>query len=87
MTVEGTRYYPIAIGQTKATFSDAANALLDLRNVKANTQGIYRNLQYNISLTVVGPGYQRPTGGGDATMMDVQVEVVAYGEVTQDVEI
>lgn len=82
-----TRYYPIAIGQTKAQFSAAANALLALRNISANTLGVYRNLQYNISLTAVGPGYERPTGGSDPTMLDVQVEVVAYGEVNQDVEI
>lgn len=82
-----SRYYTIAVGQTKAVFSDAANALLSLRNVTADTKGVYRNLQYNISLTAVGPGYKRPTVGGDPTMLDVQVEVVAYGEVNQDVEI
>ncbi|MEY8485971.1 fimbrial protein [uncultured Parabacteroides sp.] len=85
--VEGTRYYPVAIGHTNAQFSDAAKELLKLRSIEDEMAGVYRNLQYNVNLTIVGPGYQRPTGGGDPTMLESQVEVVAYGDVNQDVEI
>ena len=85
-SVPGTRYYPIAIGHTEAQFSDRAKELLALRSINDGMAGVYRNLQYNVTLTVVGPGYDRPTGGGDPTVLEAQVEVVAYGDVNQDVE-
>lgn len=85
--MESTRYYPIAIGVSDATFSANAVALLkDIRGLESY-KGVYRNLQYNVNLTIVGPGYKRPTGGGDPTTIESQVEVVAYGDVNQDVEI
>lgn len=85
--MESTRYYPIAIGVSDVTFSANAVALLkDIRGLESY-KGVYRNLQYNVNLTIVGPGYKRPTGGGDPTTIESQVEVVAYGDVNQDVEI
>ena len=47
-----------------------------------------RNLQYNTTITVTGPGYKTPVGPKyDETFFDVKVEVVPFGEVDQDVEI
>ena len=81
------RYYTVAIGADNAVFSETAKSMLAKRSVDDPNGGVYRNLEYKVNLTVVGPGYKTPTGGGDPTTLEAQVEVVAYGEVTQDVEI
>lgn len=50
--------------------------------------GVMRNLEYNISMTVNGkPGKFDTTekSDDDTSYMDVQVEVVGYGEATQNV--
>lgn len=80
------RYYTVAIGADNAVFSETAKSMLAKRSVD-DPNGVYRNLEYKVNLTVVGPGYKTPTGGSDPTTLEAQVEVVAYGEVTQDVEI
>lgn len=87
VTMPGTRYYPVAIGVTEASFSTEAKSMLALRGIESGWAGVYRNLQYNVNLTIVGPGYKRPTGGGDPTTIEAQVEVVAFANVDQDVEI
>lgn len=91
---EEDRYYTIALGKdfTIGTGADnIASDLLELRGVDANEDGkyngLYRNLQYDLTLTVTGPGYQTPGGGGDPTTLDVQCVVVPFGVVEQDVEI
>lgn len=87
------RYYTIALGKdfSVSTVSDnVASELLNMRGVKAENgkyNGLYRNLQYDLTLTVTGPGYQTPGGGGDPTTLDVQCMVVPFGYVNQDVEI
>lgn len=87
------RYYTIALGenfQVSAGESNVASELLALRGVTGNGgkyNGLYRNLQYDLTLTVTGPGYQTPGGGGDPTTLDVQCVVVPFGQVNQDVEI
>lgn len=48
---------------------------------------VLRNLQYNISLTVKGMGYNEPGGGDPQQYLDVQVRVVPFGQVNQNVEI
>lgn len=48
---------------------------------------VLRNLQYNISLTVKGMGYDEPGGGDPEQYLDVQVRVVPFGQVNQNVEI
>lgn len=48
---------------------------------------VLRNLQYNISLTVKGMGYNEPGGGDPQQYLDVQVRVVPFGQVSQNVEI
>ncbi len=90
---ESDRYYTIALGenfQVSAGESNVASELLVLRGVTGNDgkyNGLYRNLQYDLTLTVTGPGYQTPGGGGDPTTLDVQCVVVPFGQVNQDVEI
>lgn len=90
---ESDRYYTIALGenfQVSAGESNVASELLALRGVTGNGgkyNGLYRNLQYDLTLTVTGPGYQTPGGGGDPTTLDVQCVVVPFGQVDQDVEI
>lgn len=49
--------------------------------------GIKRNLQYNVVATINSVGYTTPYGGGDKTMLGVQVRVVPWGEVDFDFEI
>lgn len=48
---------------------------------------VLRNLQYNVSLTIKGMGYDQPGGGDPKQYLDVKVQVVAFGEVDQPVEI
>ena len=75
--IESDRYYTIALGenfQVSAGESNVASELLALRGVTGNDgkyNGLYRNLQYDLTLTVTGPGYQTPGGGGDPTTLDV----------------
>ena len=91
--IESDRYYTIALGenfQMSAGESNVASELLTLRGVTGNDgkyNGLYRNLQYDLTLTVTGPGYQTPGGGGYPTTLDVQCVVVPFGYVSQDVEI
>lgn len=91
---ESDRYYTIALGKNfelATSDGNVASELLTLRGVTAEADGkyngLYRNLQYNLTLTVTGPGYQTPGGGGDPTTLDVQCVVVPFGQVNQDVEI
>ncbi|WP_462362413.1 fimbrial protein [Parabacteroides johnsonii] len=91
---ESNRYYTIALGKdfdVATSDGNVASELLTLRGVTAGDNGkyngLYRNLQYNLTLTVTGPGYQTPGGGGDPTTLDVQCVVVPFGQVNQDVEI
>lgn len=48
---------------------------------------VLRNLQYNINLTVKGLGYNEPGGDDPKQYLDVQVQVVGFGQVDQNVEI
>ena len=92
--IESDRYYTIALGKdfdVVTSDGNVASELLTLREVTAGDNGkyngLYRNLQYNLTLTVTGPGYQTPGGGGDPTTLDVQCVVVPFGQVNQEVEI
>lgn len=48
---------------------------------------VLRNLQYNVSLTIKGMGYDEIGGGDPSQYLDVQVQVVGFGQVDQNVEI
>lgn len=89
-----SRYYSVAIGK------DGVAGLNELDNTYSAPTGFdgsrttplsgtVRNLQYNVELRVAGPGYTTPFGpkAEDDTFLDVKVEVVAFGQITQNTEI
>ena len=86
ITYPTTRYYSIAIGYdgnpdwSKATPTDGS---------RTASAGLYRNVQYNVALTVKGPGYETPFGPEqkDNTVLDVKVKVAPFGVTSQNVEI
>lgn len=95
-TTMPNRYYTIAIGRTG--FENGFSLPTGFGALRGGADGIngataghafdvLRNLQYNISLTVKGIGYKTPGGKGDSQMLDVQVQVVPFGYVNQDVTI
>ena len=84
---EKDRYYSFAIGNTGKVNETVPADFVGLR-ADDKIHGVMRNLQYNTTITVTGPGYKTPVGPKyDDTFLDVVVEVVPFGEVSQDVEI
>lgn len=92
--VEEGRYYPLSVGYA-GTNDFSKIPFKDLRS--GTLSGVLRNVQYNVSLTISGPGYETPFGpkpegpdgpgpGGD-TFLDAQVEVVEFGVVDQAGEV
>lgn len=96
-----TRYYPIAVGYNQAIGKDK-NEISFAESGRKEIEGLFRNLQYNVNLSITGPGYNTPFGpkpdgegptdptdpglGGD-TFLDSKVEVVPFGVVSQSGEI
>lgn len=88
------RYYSVALGVTGFTdpYSLPENVAglsdLDRKGVKA-FKGLLRNLQYNITMNIKGPGYTTPFGPHDSddTNLGVEVEVVSLTYTKQDVEV
>ncbi len=95
------RYYTLAIGRTgfdtvtdkgyaapNDNFPYASRSVEGINGAAANKAlDVLRNLQYNVNLTIKGMGYDQPGGGDPEQFLDVKVQVVAFGEVDQDVEI
>lgn len=81
------RFYPIPVGYDGSDFDNIGADFTGLRAGKL--EGLLRNLQYNVELGIKGPGYTTPFGpDGDVdTFLDVQVEVVEFGQVRQSTEI
>jgi len=81
------RYYSVAIGKDNVATADASKSLADQNNttVTRTVNGVLRNLQYNVALTVKGPGYETPFGPDNNadTYLNVKVQVVPFGTVTQ----
>jgi len=81
------RYYSVAIGHDKVSTTDQSKSLVDQNNttVTRSINGVLRNLQYNVGLTVKGPGYETPFGPDNNadTYLNVKVEVVPFGTVSQ----
>lgn len=78
-------YYTIGVGTDGlGTATKPAGTLVN-RDVK----GVLRNLEYKISLTVNGPGYETPFGPklDDYTFLDVQCVVAPFGSADQSWEI
>ena len=90
------RYYSAAVGITgmgKGYGIPSSVAGLDATLRTSNGEdgtylGVIRNLQYNVAMTVKGPGYDTPFGpkNGDDTSLAVNAKVVAFGAVDQDVD-
>lgn len=89
------RYYSAAVGITGFTNGygipsnvEGLDAALRTPNADNNYKGVIRNLQYNVQMTVKGPGYTTPFGpkGGDDTFLVVNAKVVEFGSVDQDVD-
>lgn len=81
------RFYNIAIGadESGTVTWPTGNAYF---NGKRDFYGVMRNLEYNIKATVKGPGADTnyDKNGGKKSWLDIQVEVVPYGQVSQEVE-
>lgn len=90
------RYYPIAVGVT-GTITDNSNFNYETAGRDNAIKGVLRNMQYNISAVLSGPGYDTPFGpkpGGEEgptdpeqpsgdTFISVNCQVVPFGQVTQ----
>mgnify|MGYP002754936579 CR=1 FL=1 len=80
-----TSYYTVAVG------IDGNPSVTPLNSTSGRTEfkGVLRNMEYQISLTIAGPGYETPFGPKqeDQTFLDVQCVVVEFGIVNQPVEI
>ena len=94
---ESDRYYTAAVGITgfKDGYTLPTPGVAGLSSeVRAGNlengkyAGVIRNLQYNVNMTVKGPGYTTPFGpkGDQDTFLTVNAEVVAFGAVKQDVD-
>ena len=78
-------YYTVGIGTDGlGSIAKPAGTL-----VSRDIAGVLRNLEYRISLTVNGPGYETPFGPklDDYTFLDVECVVAPFGTVDQSVEI
>lgn len=92
---ETGRYFPIAVGVTG--FSDGYSLPTGIDGISSEIRtpnkgtdkyiGVIRNLQYNVNMTLNGVGYDTPFGPKDNNMLFTNVEVVAFGEVSQDVTV
>gem|GEM_PF-293928 len=91
--VSSTRYYTVAIGNAEQLTTGSVylgENKYQLSNGESRTAyGVVRNIQYNIALTVKGPGYTTPFGPSqiDNTFLDTQVKVVPFGTVDQSTAI
>lgn len=89
------RYYTVALGLTSIdtngySIPDDIGGLSGLtRDGIDKFFGALRNLQYNVSMTIKGPGYTTPFGPDnvDDTFMGVQVQVVPLKRVHQKVNV
>lgn len=86
ITEPESRYYSVAIGKDGGLEEgyEKPQNILDSRGGKLF--GTVRNIQYNVDLRVAGPGYTTPFGpkAEDDTFLDVKVQVVAFGQITQN---
>lgn len=78
------RYYSVSVGH-----DGMGTVTSPTGGITRSDEGVLRNMQYNIALTVKGPGWETPFGpdGGENTALDVKVEVVDFSHVSQIVEI
>lgn len=80
-------YYTIGVGTDGLNANGVAKPAG--AKVDRDVAGVLRNLEYKISLTVNGPGYETPFGPklDDYTFLDVQCVVAPFGSADQSWEI
>lgn len=94
VAVSADRYYSVALGVTgfdeNYSLPDKIEGLSDLdRNGAKTFKGLLRNLQYNITMNIKGPGYTTPFGPHDSddTNLGVEVQVVTLTYTRQEVNV
>lgn len=88
---EENRFYPLAIGH-EGTLDWAASSTGDFAGLRPDVtrEGVMRNLQYVVNLTIAGPGYETPFGPKPAdgdTFLDATIKIVDFGTVIQSGEV
>lgn len=80
-----SRFYSVAIGKDGVEADKITVGGVE-RSINNST---LRNVQYNVDLKIAGPGWDTPFGPDpkDNTVLDVKVEVVAFGNVNQETTI
>ncbi|MEG1749957.1 MAG: hypothetical protein RR249_09785, partial [Tannerellaceae bacterium] len=96
LILKGNFSYTDAVTKQKATINDCyytvkvgAKPVAEwaVRGTVALSAALYRNFQYNINITAVGPGSKEPGIDPDySATLETTVEVVAFGQVDQNVE-
>lgn len=78
------RYYTIEVGKT-IVGGDIDFSKFGIDGIEG-IQGVRRNIQYNVSLNISGPGSKNPLipGTEEVTYMNASVELVPWGRVTQE---
>ena len=81
---ESNRYWTIKVGES-FTKADSWTNLADFGLTSANFKWFRRNIQYNMSLTITGPGSKNPLypGSDEVTYIQAAVKLVPYGTVNQ----
>lgn len=81
-----TRYYTVAVGEQAFHLPDGFKGIGTPRDVDQKGEkyrGVYRNLQYNIHLTMTGEGYIDDKGDKGEQFLQTKVEVAPWGTVNQ----
>ena len=81
---EENRYYTVKLGDkfsATTQFDPSKFGITDISEI----QGLRRNIQYNVYVSIIGPGSDNPLipGSDNDTSLDVKVELVNYGSVNQ----
>lgn len=85
-----TRYYTIPVGDVAFDLPKDFKGIgtpRDLAKEGQKYRGVYRNLQYNLNLTLTGEGSFNDKGEKGEQFLQVAVEVAPWGQVTQESEI
>lgn len=79
---EDNRYWAVKVGEDVKTTSWTNYADFGL-TTPADIKGVRRNIQYNIDVTITGPGSSNPIATGENTYIDANVQLVDWGKVDQ----
>lgn len=83
------RFYPVRIG-IDGLGKDAWDAIKSKYPVASRSedelQGVLRNINYEITLTITGPGSRYPHGMDEQSWLSVYAEIVPFETLSQNVE-